>query len=92
MGVPVVTLLGARHVSRVGASLVASVGHAEWIARNWDEYVRIAAYVALDRDSRVALRDGLREDMRRGPLMDHPGQAARFGAALRQCWTAWCAR
>jgi predicted O-linked N-acetylglucosamine transferase (SPINDLY family) len=76
----------------VGASLVASVGHADWIARNWDEYVRIAADVALDRDTRAALRASLREDMRRSPLMDHPGQAARFGAALRQCWKTWCSR
>jgi protein O-GlcNAc transferase len=92
MGVPVVTLLGARHGSRVGASLVASAGHAEWIARNWDEYVRIAAYVALDRDSRAAVRGSLRDDMRRGTLMDHPGQAARFGSALRECWKTWCRR
>jgi protein O-GlcNAc transferase len=92
MGVPVVTLLGARHVSRVGASLVASAGHAEWIARDWDEYVHTAAHVAVDRESRVTLRTGLREDMRRGPLMDHRGQAARFAAALRECWATWCAR
>jgi protein O-GlcNAc transferase len=92
MGVPVVTLLGARHVSRVGASLVASSGHAEWIARDWDEYVQIAAEVAHDGDTRAALRATLREDMRRGALMDHPGQAARFGAALRECWKTWCGR
>jgi len=29
--------------------------------------------------------------MRAGPLMDHAGQAARFGAALRQAWMEWCA-
>ena len=86
MGVPVVTLRGDRHASRVGASLLTAVGHVEWITRDWDDYVRIAAALT------TTARPGLRDAMRRSALLDHAGQAARFGAALRECWTAWCGR
>lgn len=90
MGVPVVTLVGDRHASRVGASLLAAAGHPEWIARDWKDYARIASGLSFDSSKLAALRCGLRSDLRRGALMDHEGQAARFGAALRQCWKTWC--
>lgn len=92
MGVPVVALAGDRHAARVGASLLGSVGHPEWAAGSEDEYVAIAARLAADRAGRLALRTGLREEMARSPLMDHAGQAERFGAAVRRCWAEWCRR
>jgi predicted O-linked N-acetylglucosamine transferase (SPINDLY family) len=92
MGVPVVTLVGDRHMSRVGLSLLTSVGHAEWAATSPDDYVRIAKQLAIDPAQRAALRTQLREDLRRSSLLDHAGQSARFAAALRQCWTGWCER
>ncbi len=92
MGVPVVTLAGDRHMSLVGASLLTAAGHPEWIARDWEDYARIAARLAGDPVQRARLRTGLREDLRRGPLLDHANQATRFGAALRCCWTKWCAQ
>ena len=90
MGVPVVSLAGDRHVSRVGASLLTAAGHPEWIAANASDYVKIAADLASDRVRLAALRGTLRDDLRRGPLLDHAGQGARFGAALRECWRRWC--
>lgn len=90
MGVPVVTLAGDRHSARVGASLLAAVGRPEWIASSQAGYVQIAANLALDARGRQALRSVLRDDMRRSALLDHPGQAKRFGAALREMWRTWC--
>ncbi len=90
MGVPVVTLHGDRHAARVGASLLTAAGHPEWIARDGAGYVRIAAELASEPARRADLRTRLRDDLRRSPLLDHSGQAARFGAALRACWVAWC--
>lgn len=86
MGVPVVTLLGDRHASRVGASVLSAVGHSEWIASSPDHYVTIAAGLAGDAEHRARLRHQLRDDLRKSVLFDHAGQAARFGAALRACW------
>jgi predicted O-linked N-acetylglucosamine transferase (SPINDLY family) len=90
MGVPVVTLRGDRHAARVGASLLTAVGHPEWIADDKAAYVRIASELASDPARLKTLRTELRDDMKRSPLLDHAGQAARFGAALRACWIAWC--
>ncbi|MBA4137968.1 MAG: hypothetical protein C0518_11680 [Opitutus sp.] len=90
MGVPVVTLLGDRHLSRVSASLLTALDRTEWIAPTRADYVRIAAGLAAQRDGLRATRAGLRDEMRRSALMDYSAQAARFGAALRRCWQSWC--
>jgi predicted O-linked N-acetylglucosamine transferase (SPINDLY family) len=90
MGVPVVTLAGDRHAARVGASLLTAACHPEWIAASRPDYVRIAAGLAAAPELRARLRAGLREEMKQSALLDHPGQAARFAAAVRQAWAAWC--
>jgi len=90
MGVPVVTLAGDRHASRVGVSLLQAVGHPEWVAADWDDYVRKAAALATDPARQARPREGLRAEMRRSPLLDHAGQAARFGAALEEMWLVRC--
>jgi len=91
MGVPVVSLAGGRHVSRVGVSLLNAIGHPEWIATHEDDYIRIATELAHDAEHRGVLRRELRTEMLRSPLCDYSAQAQRFGSALRQCWETWCA-
>jgi protein O-GlcNAc transferase len=90
MGVPVVTLRGDRHMSRVGASLLTAVGRAEWIANSPDDYARIAAGLAGDRSRLTAIREGLRAAVAGSALGQHPAQAKRFGDAVRACWRNWC--
>jgi predicted O-linked N-acetylglucosamine transferase (SPINDLY family) len=90
MGVPVVTLAGDRHAARVGGSLLTAVGHPEWVARDWDDYLRIAAELAGDPAKLVTASQALRGRMETSALMDHAGQAARFGAAVRECWAQAC--
>lgn len=91
MGVPVVTVPGDMHASRVGASLLTQVGLRELIAEDEDDYVRVAAALANDPARLASLRTGLRERMQGSPLCDAPAHAARFAAALRSMWTSWCA-
>jgi protein O-GlcNAc transferase len=92
MGVPVVALVGDRHMSRVGASLLTAIGRAEWLAHDADAYVRLASGLAGDPLRLTGIRRGLRAELQASPLLDHVGQAACFGAALRTCWREWCAR
>ncbi len=70
MGVPVVTLAGATHVARVGASLLTHLGATDWIARTPDEYLAIARRLAADLPALAQIRAGLRERMRASPLCD----------------------
>jgi len=91
MGVPVVTMRGDRHAARVGASLLQTVGHPDWVTGNLDDYLGLAQKLAADPARLLAWRTSLRGDLQRSLLMDHAGQAARFSNALRDCWRKWCA-
>jgi predicted O-linked N-acetylglucosamine transferase (SPINDLY family) len=91
MGVPVVTLAGDRHASRVGASLLTAVGHPEWIASSPGDYVKIATGLAADKERLRMLRSELRNEMMTSSLLDYGAQAERFGASVRKCWEGWCA-
>jgi predicted O-linked N-acetylglucosamine transferase (SPINDLY family) len=86
MGVPVISVQGEHHMSRVGASLLHAVGRAEWVAADGGDFVRIAASLAADRERLSQERRGLRAAMQASPLLDHAGQARRFGEALLHCW------
>jgi protein O-GlcNAc transferase len=90
MGVPVVTLAGRTHHSRVGVSLLSAIGRAEWIARDEDDYVAIAAGLAADRAGLAAARMGQRAAMAGSVLCDEAGFTRRFEAALRACWREAC--
>jgi len=78
----VVSLVGDRHAARVGSSLLNTVGMRDYLARDVDEYVAICARLAADRTQLAALRAGMRERMRRSPLMDEAG----FTRKLEQCY------
>jgi len=68
MGVPVVTLAGQTHVSRVGASLLTAAGCNEGIASCCDDYVRIATEHARSMDTLAVRRETQRERMAASPL------------------------
>jgi predicted O-linked N-acetylglucosamine transferase (SPINDLY family) len=90
MGVPVVTLAGRTHVSRVGVSLLTNVGLPELIAESEDEYVRIAVELARDVEQLVNYRSNLRDKMLGSQLLDAPSFAREIEGAFRQMWTSWC--
>lgn len=73
MGVPVVTLAGSDHLSRVGASILHAVGLDELVAFTPYEYVARATELAQNAQRLVHLRENLRAIMARSPLMDSKG-------------------
>lgn len=91
MGVPVVTLAGRTHVSRVGASLLGSLSLGSLVATDPAEFVSLAARLADDRDRRRELRAGLRERFLASALGDGPGLARAADGAWRSMWREWCA-
>jgi predicted O-linked N-acetylglucosamine transferase (SPINDLY family) len=91
MGVPVVSLAGRPSVGRFGASILGSVGLAEWVAATPERYVAMARSAAADLDGLARLRAGLRARVEASPLRDGPGLARAIEAAYRQLWRRWCA-
>lgn len=86
MGVPVVTLMGDRHASRVGGSLLNASGLGACVAHSEDAFVQIAAGLAGDRARLSAWRGlgegGLRAMMAASALCDARGLAERFTLAI----------
>jgi predicted O-linked N-acetylglucosamine transferase (SPINDLY family) len=82
MGVPVVSLAGACHAARVGASLLASIGRPDWVAATSDAYVDIATALAADRERLRQLRASLRQELATSPLTDAAAFTRRLEAAF----------
>ena len=82
MGVPVVTLAGARHGSRFGVSILSNAGLAELAAPSEAEYIGIAAALAEDTTLLSELRRRLRPMMASSPLMDGPGYVRELEKAF----------
>jgi len=86
MGVPVVTLAGRTHLSRVGVSILGRIGLDELVAANPEEYVQKSVALARDPERLRALRAGLRDRMRASPLLDATGFARALEAAYSRMW------
>lgn len=86
MGVPVIGLAGASHVSCVGASLLKSVGLDELLGATTPDYIHLAASLAGDRARLAALRVELRQRVASSPLTDEQGFCENLATALEAMW------
>ena len=82
MGVPVVTLPGGRFSSRMGASVLSTVGLDEFIAKDEDDYIRIATSLAAEQNRVRSLRSSLRGRLSNSPLCDARTFARSFESVL----------
>ena len=90
MGVPMVTLAGSTHVSRVGASLLTAIGCAQWIATSDEQYVQIAADLGENPEKLGEIRASLRARMCGSPLMQPEAFTRNLEEIYRQVWERWC--
>ncbi len=90
MGLPVISLLGPAHVSRVAASLLSAVGLERFLAATPEQYVDLAVAVAGQPRELAALRTGLREAVRSSPLTDAAAYTQSLEEAYRRMWRRWC--
>lgn len=89
MGVPVVSLRGETHASRLGASILTAAGCAEWIGADERAYEQIAVDLASRIDEVRAGRAALRAQVEASPLMD---EAAYLRAAEETIARMWAKR
>lgn len=90
MGVPVVVLAGTTHASRVGVSLLTSVGLEDWVVSSLEEYIEWAAGMARQPERLAELRAGLRDRVAHSPLTDAAGFSSHLEEAYRRMWRRWC--
>lgn len=91
MGTPVISLAGPTYVARQGVVLLANLGLRELIADTPDAYVTIATRLAGDLNQLRSLGKGLRERMRKSPVVDAARYLRNLEAAYRTIWKDWCA-
>ena len=90
MGVPVVTLAGTSHASRVGASLLGTIGLSSCVATMTDDYVTTARELAQASELLAVLRRMMRAELMSSMLMDHVGLGRAMTAGLRRMWEDHC--
>ena len=90
MGVPVVGLLGDRHASRTGASILTTLEMTELIADTPGEYVELAVSLAKYPDRVAEYRQALRNRMTTSRLCDPKGFARGMEKFFREVWRKWC--
>lgn len=84
MGVPVVTLKGARRSGVIGASILTSAGKQDWVGEDIDDAVGIATGLAADLDALADVRAALRDETRASKLMNTRGYTVKMLEALQQ--------
>jgi protein O-GlcNAc transferase len=92
MGVPVVTAIGSTVVGRAGLSMASNLDLHGLVAKNEDEYVKIASELTGSLPLLNALRLGMRRRMRDSPLMDASGFTRDLEGAYRAAWREFCAK
>ena len=84
--VPVITIAGAAHSMRTGASLLSAIGLPNLIAQNLDAYEALAYELATQPDRRDALRIELAHKRLSEPLFDVERLARHLESALTTVW------
>jgi len=88
-GLPVVTLAGAAHSERTGASILQALGVPELIAASSAAYEQLIADLAADAGRRRTLAEAIDAKRRNTPLFDPRRLARDLETAYRALWRGW---
>ncbi|NQV84763.1 MAG: tetratricopeptide repeat protein [Rhodospirillales bacterium] len=88
MGVPVLSLMGDRFITRMGGSITAQAGVENLTAETAEEFVALAAALADDLDRLRELRSTLRQRIGSSPLCDGAAYARNMEDSFRSMWAA----
>jgi predicted O-linked N-acetylglucosamine transferase (SPINDLY family) len=90
MGVPVITLAGKNHASRVGVSILSNLGLQGLVAETPDDFIETAVHLAVHIVRLQELRKNLRGIMKRSLLTDADRFTENLEHAYRDMWAQWC--
>jgi predicted O-linked N-acetylglucosamine transferase (SPINDLY family) len=86
MGVPVITCPGLTISSRLAAASLSALSLDRFIARDHEQYVRLAVGTALDLHGLARLRGELRDRIVRNAVL----YTRAVESAYRTIWRQWC--
>ena len=89
MGVPVLTLTGECHASRVTTSQLRVLDLDGLIAPDPDQYVEKAVRLASNTQALNKLRQGLRERFLSSAMLDYQGFTTQLETKFRDIWLKW---
>ncbi len=89
MGLPVISIVGKCHASRIGLSILSSIGLDFFATLTPDECVAKATALAANRRALAQLRSSMRQRMKDSALCDATGFARKMEAAYRKMWHRW---
>ncbi|MBR4152864.1 MAG: glycosyltransferase [Selenomonadaceae bacterium] len=89
MGIPVITLVGERHNSRFGYSLLMNMGLEELCAFNMTEYIQKAIELANDKERLREYHLTLRRRMEESPVMNDIIYMGEIEQAYEKIFSAW---
>lgn len=90
MGVPVISLIGEHHMSRVGLSILTNLGLEFFAAPTPEQYVSKAVALASNPSALGKIRAAMRARMAASPLCNSTKFAEKMENAYRQMWHKWC--
>ena len=90
MGVPVVTKLGKTHSGRGGGSILTSIGLADFVASNDDEYAAIAQRWASKPSDLAVLRQEMRGRIANSDAGDPVRYCRKVETLYRRFWQDYC--
>lgn len=86
MGVPTITLSGETLIQRQGASILTAAGLSEWIVQDIDSYISLAQKIAENPQILVPLRQQLRTQTLKSPLMNKELFSSNLESCLYHLW------
>jgi predicted O-linked N-acetylglucosamine transferase (SPINDLY family) len=89
MGVPVLTMVGERHASRVGNAILSRLNLQEFITGSYQSYIRTAADMPDRLKDLIELRKGLRKRLMNSPFCDHAARTAELEKAFRSAYSSY---
>ena len=90
MGVPVISLIGTTHASRVSASILNRLELSDLACKNIRTFAEKAKELSDNVELRQSLNSNLRNTMSKSSLMNERQFTDEFTSALRNQWQNWC--
>lgn len=90
MGVPVVTLKGDLHCSRMGQSLLSQLSMEFLAVESADQYVTMASALASKPEAISQMRESMRLRMQASTLCKADAFVGQLEDAYQKMWQVWC--